>query len=100
MSEPRERESSFPHWVTWLSLAAAVLLFLGNTVPALREKAELREAQRELSDLRARYERAMQQARTAIAAPDDLQSLLVAIDRLGWTPAELLHSYPKQPGPR
>ena len=100
MSMPAAKPSSFPHWVTWLSLGGAVLLFFGNTVPAVRERAALQLAQHELDRLRVQYDAALVAAR--LSAPTgrngeaaDLQSLLVAIDRLGWTPDELLRHYPE-----
>lgn len=102
MPMPAAKPSSFPHWVTWLSLGGAVLLFFGNTVPAVRERAALQLAQHELDRLRGQYDDALAAAR--LAAPTgrngetaDLQSLLVAIDRLGWTPDELLRHHPEPP---
>lgn len=87
--------SSFPHWVAWGSLAAALLLFFGNTVPAVRERAGLAATENELKGLRHRYDEALQLARSAapVGDADDLQSLLVAIDAIGWTPEELLRHY-------
>lgn len=97
-------ETSFPHWVTWLSLGGALLLFFGNTVPAMRERQGLQAAERELLDRRREYDQALTAAQLALPgqparAAVDLQALLVAIDRLGWTPEELLRHYP-EPAPR
>jgi hypothetical protein len=87
--------SSFPHWVAWGSLAAALLLFFGNTVPAVRERTALAATENELKTLRHRYDDALLLARNAtpVGDADDLQSLLVAIDAIGWTPEELLRHY-------
>jgi hypothetical protein len=97
--------SLFPPVVAWGSLALALLLFFGNTVPAVRERAALRATAVELQQLRSRYDAALADALPgtpgAGAPPEDLQSVLVAIDRIGWTPAELLRAYPApaEPGP-
>lgn len=103
MPKPVEQNSSFPHWVTWLSLGGAVLLFFGNTVPAMRERKQLQVEQQELALRRQQYEAAMQATRTATPGSNgrrgDLQGLLVAIDRLGCTPEELLRHYPEPKRP-
>jgi len=90
-------ESGFPQVVAWLGLGLALLLFFGNTVPAVRESRGLRATAADLDALRQQYDRAI--AHAAASAPgsmgqQDLQSVLVAIDRIGWTPAELLAHYP------
>ena len=96
-----EAPSSFPHWVALGSLAFVLWLFFTNTVPALRERAELRDLQQELDRLRGTYDQAIVQARVG-AGPtvdDDLQALLLAIDAQGMTPTELCLAYP-EPKPR
>lgn len=93
----RVAESSFPQVVAWLGLALALLLFCGNTVPALREHKELRATAIDLRLLRQQYDAAIAHAASGTpggGAQPDLQSVLVAIDRIGWTPAELLSCYP------
>ncbi|MGE3172777.1 MAG: hypothetical protein AB7O97_09125 [Planctomycetota bacterium] len=90
-------DNPFPLVVAWLGLGLALLLFFANTVPAVREQKELRATADELQRLRARYDAAIAHAWSGTpggAGAQDLQSVLVAIDRIGWTPAELLHSYP------
>jgi hypothetical protein len=76
------------------SLAAALLLFFGSMVPALAERDALRADGAELQLWRERYEQAIQHLRPGAPGAADLQSVLVAIDRLGWTPEELLRHYP------
>lgn len=87
--------SNFPTWVAVGSLAAAMLVFFGSTVPALRERDGLRADRQALQDLRLRYETAIAHLKPGTPADEDWQSLLVAIDRLSWTPAELLRHYPE-----
>lgn len=88
--------NSFPQIVAWVGLVLALLLFFGNTVPAVRERNELRATADELKELRRRYDAAIEHARagTSFGDRENLQSVLVAIDRIGWTPAELLACYP------
>lgn len=93
----RESDSPFPQVVAWLGLAIALLLFCGNTVPALRDRAELRATASDLQLLRSQYDAAIAHAiagTPGASGQQDLQSVLVAIDRIGWTPAELLSCYP------
>lgn len=99
MGNDSSDETHFPRIVAWLALAAAVALFLRNTVPALRERAELRARADEFAELRAQYDAAIAHATAAMPGSpgQDLQAVLVAIDRIGWTPAELLHNYPELP---
>jgi hypothetical protein len=90
--------SMFPQVVAWLGLAVSLLLFFGNTVPAVREHRALRATQDDLRELRRQYDLAIASARAGTpgcAGDQDLQSVLVAIDRIGWTPAELLACYPE-----
>ena len=86
--------SSFPTWVAALSLAAALLLFFGSMVPALAERQALRVDGAELKKAREQYEAVIRNLRPGAPGAADLQSLLVLIDRLGWTPEELLRHYP------
>lgn len=91
-----EPESSFPQWVAWSSLVLALALFFGNTVGAVRERNRLRALGADLHQLRQRYDEALLATRPASPTSSaDLQTLLVAIDQLGLTPAELLASWPE-----
>jgi hypothetical protein len=94
-----EAGSRFPHWVALASLAFVLWLFFANTVPALRERQELRAHDQALVRLRADYDAAIAEARLGIGpnAHHDLQALLVAIDQCGFTPAELCAAYPQRP---
>lgn len=97
MEPDRSDRTPFPTVVAWGSLLLAVLVFFGNAVPALRERADLRATRARLQELREQYDRAL--ASAWASAPghrgaDDLQSVLVAIDQIGWTPEELLRSHP------
>ena len=89
----------FPWWVAAGSLAFALWLFFGNTVPALHERQELRAHAQDLLELRETYDRAIQEARLGVGpnAHYDLQALLVAIDECGFTPLELCAAYPERP---
>ncbi len=93
-----EAPSRFPWWVAAGSLTFALWLFFGNTVPALRERQELRAHAAELAQLRASYDAAIQEARLGVGpnAHYDLQALLVAIDQRGFTPLELCAAYPER----
>jgi hypothetical protein len=95
--------NSFPQIVAWCSLVIALLLFFGNTTPAVRERAELRMKAADMQRLRHQLEESIAHALPGTpqtgGAEDDLQSVLVAIDRIGWTPTELLQNYP-EPQPR
>jgi hypothetical protein len=95
--EHEAARSSFPTWVAGFSLIAALLLFFGSMVPALAERDALRMDAAELKGLRTRYEQAIAQLRPGTPGAEDLQSILIAIDRLGWTPEELLRHYPEPP---
>lgn len=96
MADRATKDNSFPHWVALMSLGFALTLFFANTVPALRERDGLAEVDRELAVLVQRYEEAIRQSRLGVgdASEYDLQSLLVAIDHLGYTPQELCRAYP------
>lgn len=99
---PVEKSSSFPGWVALSSLGIALWLFFANAVPANRERAELRALAGDLETLRRDYDASIAEARLSRGshAHQDLQALLVAIDRLGLTPAELCAAYPEQPADR
>jgi hypothetical protein len=98
MRERTTKDNTFPHWVALLSLGFALTLFFANTVPALRERDGLQEVEYELADLRQRYEDAIRANQLGVgqASEYDLQSLLVAIDRLGYTPTELCAAHPER----
>lgn len=87
----------FPHWVALVSLAAALWLFFSNAAPAARERAELELLVTDLDQLREQYDKAIHEARLGLgdARQQDLQALLVAIDNLGLTPAELCALHPE-----
>jgi hypothetical protein len=91
--------SSFPMWVAVASLGVALWLFFANAVPAVRERAELQALGDELLQMRHSYDEAIREARLGRGANArvDLQGLLVAIDRLGMTPAELCAAHPEEP---
>jgi hypothetical protein len=95
-----EVRTRFPHWVALGSLLFALWLFFANTVPALRERHELSAHEQALLRLRTQYDDAIAEARlgTGPNAHYDLQSLLVAIDQNGFTPAELVAAYPRRVG--
>ena len=96
---PTDKASSFPGWVALVSLAVALWLFFANAVPAQREREELQGLAQEVWRLRDEADRKIAEARLARGpnAHQDLQALLVAIDRLGLTPAELCAAYPDRP---
>jgi hypothetical protein len=86
----------FPAWVALVSLGLVLWLYYSGTAPAAREREELVRLQTELLDLRDQLEAtiaAVRLGRTA-GATWDLQSLLVAIDQRGYTPAELCAAFP------
>ena len=91
-------ETQFPRVVAWFALALSVVLFLSNTVPAVRERQALRATATDLHNLRQQFDAAIAHAVAAMPGPkgeQDLQAVLVAIDRIGWTPDELLRCYPE-----
>lgn len=98
---PTAKASSFPGWVALSSLALALWLFFANAAPADRERAELRALGQDLEQLREQFDTQITDARLARGpnAHQDLQALLVAIDRLGLTPAELCAAYPEKVHP-
>lgn len=97
--EAPDSSSSFPRWVALVSLAVALWLFFANAVPAVRERAELQTLGRDLDQLRQDYDTAIRDVRLGggAATERDLQGLLVAIDRMGLTPAELCALHPEAP---
>ncbi|MBL8730720.1 MAG: hypothetical protein JNM25_20040 [Planctomycetes bacterium] len=99
--EAKDSSSSFPYWVALSSLGVALWLFFANAVPAVQERAELEQLGSDLEQLRQSYDTAIHEARLArgSATRQDLQALLVAIDRLGLTPAELCTLHPEPPPP-
>jgi len=96
------KSSSFPQWVAGCSLGLGLWLYFGNTVPALRDRAELAVMENDLALLRQRYDTAIGEARLGqgATADFDLQSLFVAIDQKGYTPAEFCAAYPSEPPAR
>ena len=99
---PADPNSSFPRWVALASLGVVLWLFFANAVPAVREQAELDALGQDLDRLRQQYEAAIAEVRlgSGANAKHDLQGLLVAIDRMDLTPAELcaLHPQAQPPG--
>lgn len=96
---PTDHASSFPGWVALASLVAALWLFFANAIPAQKEREELRDLANEVWRLRGEADGKIAETRLARGpnAHQDLQALLVAIDRLGFTPAELCAAYPDRP---
>ena len=91
-----EQTLSFQMLVTFGALAAALLLFLTNMAPALRERQLLEQVEREQTRLRGEYVQRLRELRAREDSRDrDVQALLVAIDSLGLTPAELLALHPE-----
>lgn len=86
----------FPTWVALVSLGLVLWLYYSGTAPAAREREELLQVETELLDLRDRMEHAIAAVRLGRTADTqwDLQSLLVAIDQRGYTPAELCAAFP------
>ena len=81
----------------------ALLLFITGTASGLREQRELEQAGRDFAQQIRTGHRSMLQFRSHVVAAGeearDLQALLVAIDRLGLTPVEILDMYPGDDGP-
>jgi len=82
--------------VLWAVIAVlctglGAVLFLTTTVPALRERAWLREVEDAHAHLRADLTRQLTELQTRDAALTwDPQTILLAIDEAGLTPGELL----------
>ena len=97
MSRPASATpSSFPHWVALGSLGLGVWLVFGNTMPAVHERDALNAIDADLREKKQQYDTWIAQARLGhgATADFDLQSLFVAIDRKGFTPAEFCVAYP------
>ena len=93
-----EQTLSFPMLVTFGALAVALLLFLTNTASAFHEGQELERVERGMLRLRAEYVQQLVSLRRQYYSRDtDYQALLVSIDDLGLTPAELLALHPEDP---
>ena len=93
----RDETLSFPMLVTFGALATALILLLTSTLPALRERQELDWVLTETTRLRRDFvDRLVELRRPAGGSEDDLQALLVAIDGLGLTPAELIALHPAE----
>ena len=97
---PTDQHSSVPRWVALSSLAVVLWLFFANAVPAMRERSELRAYAMEAVKRRQEFDDAITEARLGCGqnVQCDLQALLVAIDQLGFTPAELCAAYPATRG--
>ncbi len=88
---------SFPMLVTFGALGMALILLLTSTLPALRERQDLDWVLTENSRLRRDYvDRLVELRRPQTGNTQDQQALLVAIDGLGLTPAELLALHPAE----
>jgi hypothetical protein len=85
------RGSRFPLVVAFVCTGLAAALFVTGTIPALREADDLRRTEQvnraELLRL-LRDSRELRQRQRALAW--DPQALLVELDRLGYTPDDLL----------
>ncbi len=93
----RDETLSFPMLVTFGALATALILLLTSTLPALRERQELDSVLTDKSRLRSDYvDRLVELRRPQGGSVEDLQALLVTIDDLGLTPAELLALHPAE----
>ncbi len=94
---PSARASTFPFWVALASLVVAAWLYTSAAIPAVQERAHLRTLHADFTALRARYDTAITEVRLGRSpgANWDLQSLFVAIDQHGYTPAELAAAYPE-----
>ena len=95
---PAAANDSFPRWVALVSLVVVLWLFFSNTVPAVRERADLQGVLADLGNLRRQFDAAITERRLGLADDRnlDLQSVLVAIDQQGLTPAELCAAHPAQ----
>jgi len=93
------RSQALPAGIALLSTVVGALLFFTTTVPAARERSELRRIEAEHVRLRDELASRLDDLRrqnTAIG--EDPQTLLLAIDAAGSTPAELLgESIPGMP---
>ena len=99
MRERSKEDSTFPYWVALGSLGFALVLFLSNTVPAVRERQKLQAVRGELDDRLRSFREAIRATAAGVRLGGergsfDLQALLVAIDDAGFTPTELCAAYP------
>ncbi|MCC6671797.1 MAG: hypothetical protein IT458_12095 [Planctomycetes bacterium] len=86
-----ERPATLPMVAAMVCLGLGLVLFFEGTVPALRERDQHLATHGQLLRLRDAYDRAIRRAYEVEAAlDDDPETILVQIDRLGLTPAELL----------
>lgn len=80
-----------PIVVGLVCVAGAAALFLTNTVPALRESEDLQQAEEARLELLEKLVHQSRELRDRQRALEwDPQSVLMEIDALGLTPAELL----------
>lgn len=93
----REGSTTFPFWVAIGSLAIAGWLYAAAALPAVQERRQLRQRHEQLTELRAQADQAITEVRLGRSPGEtwDLQSLFVAIDQHGYTPAELAAAYPE-----
>ena len=92
-----EEALPFPMLVTFGAFAAALLLFLTNTAPALQERQSLEHVEDEVNQQwRDCVEKLIDLRRQDHDADWDVQALLVSIDAMGLTPAELLILHPEE----
>ena len=89
---PPDREGRrFPLAVAVLCGGAALALFVSGTVPAIAERGQLRDLEagrRALLELLQRESADLAATERALAR--DPQAVLVELDRLGYTPGDLL----------
>ena len=91
-----EETLPFPMLVTFGALATALLLFLTNTAPALQERQSLARVEDEMNHRLQDYLQKLIALRRQDHLDWDVQALLVSIDELGLTPAELLALHPEE----
>lgn len=88
----------FPLLLAILFLGGAALLFVTSTLPALRERDTLLDKRLELARIQERLESALAKWRGREQAMDeDIETLLVEIDRLGLLPEELVADFAQKP---
>lgn len=90
----RARGSVFPLLLAAVCVIATGLLFLTSTLPALRERDVLAEKRADLTRIQQRLETALANWRgREQAMDDDIETLLVEIDKLGMLPEELVAGF-------
>ena len=93
----REATLPFPMLVTFGALAVALLLFLTNTAPALQERRMLERVEEDrYFQLRKCVRTLIRLRRQELQGDEGVQAVLVSIDNLGLTPAELLILHPEE----